>query len=66
MVPRCCFKDYHAYAGKQYFITGDGKIFSVYSKIGLTIPKLRLVLDSMGVKGAAKGEAKSTSSLRPM
>ena len=55
------FKKYHAYAGKQYFIDGDGKIFAVYSKIGLTVPRMRKVLGKMGVKGAEKPEAKATS-----
>jgi hypothetical protein len=59
------FKDYHAYAGKQYFITGEGKIFAVYSKIGLTIPRIRLVLDSMGVKGASKQDGKASPGPRP-
>jgi hypothetical protein len=52
------FKRYHAYAGKQYFIDGDGKIFAVYSKIGLTIPRVRDVLSKMGVK--VKPEPKAT------
>jgi hypothetical protein len=55
------FKKYRAYAGKQYFVDGNGKIFAVYSKVGLTIPRVRDVLGRMGIKGAAKPEVKATS-----
>jgi hypothetical protein len=57
---------YQAYEGKQYFIDGrTGKIVAAYSKIGLTVPRIRQFIAKMGVKDALKPPPPPDATTKP-
>ena len=47
------FKRYHAYDGKHYLIDSDGKIVATFSKLGISLPVLKRVLERHGINASA-------------
>ena len=47
------FERYHAYDGKHYLIGSDGKIVATFSKLGISLPVLKRVLERHGIGTSA-------------